>query len=296
MENQNNILQEYRKNYNSFSLLQTTTQMVPEKQEPLKLMPLQELKAKTVQTKKECQITNHTQKKSSGVRHSFYPIWNHGLKKVYEYAAENGFAETTPDDQYVNISVIWRQRELVIACDKIGKINEIRHRATRWLSATVKRFDDSNGGDTRTYLETKASLDDDETCLDTVMDYLDNRSVFTAEFLTQIESLENTDQVFAAKPLTPELFRLNWRIRSMRRIVPIRKFINSNNDVLMLNEVYDGIFQLTAGHFEWFPKHQELEMQLGVENQSAQNLCRKSFELNLNLFDAIKQEKNNNVM
>lgn len=96
------------------------------------------------------------------------------------------------------------------------------------------------------------------------------------------------DDAFPAKPLTPELFRLNWRMRSMRCIDPLRKFINANNDILIVYDVYDGVFQLTTGHFEWFPKHQELEMRLCMENRSVADLCEKSFELNLSLFDAIE--------
>lgn len=294
MENQENIIQEFKKN--SISLFQTTSEMASEKQEPLKLMPLQELKSKTIKTKMDAQITSATaQKNSSGIRHLFYPIWKHGLGKVHEFAAENGFVEikTIPSDQSANISVLWRKRELVIACNNMGIINEIRHRSVRWLSATIKGCEESNGDDTRTYLESRASLDDDENCLETIVDYLDNKSVFTEEFLMQISNFDGEHGVFSGRPLIPEMFRLNWRFLSMRRIVPIRKFTNANNDILILNDVYDGIFQHAAALFEWFPKHQEFEIRLCMENLSAQELCQKSYELNLKLFNAVKQKPKN---
>lgn len=258
-------------------------------------MPLREVKIRADKNGKKVQDTRSS-KKSSGTRHSFYPHWSHGLKKVEEFAAKMEFTPITieAEDHYTTVSVFWRQRELVVNCDRLGLINEIRHRSTRWLSSTFKSFDDK-GDDVRCYLEARAKLDDDESCLETVIEFLNGRSVFTETFKQQIEQnqdLEGKDpEPYSSKPLIAEMFHLNWNFRSMRQITPVFKFSNKHNDLLVLHEIRDGYFRLETREFEWLPKHYEFEVRMCMENRSNETLCRKAYDMCLTLLDYTKQNQ-----
>lgn len=261
---------------------------------PLMLMPLQEMKKKFVEKKAKIEkiVTTLTDKKTNGIRHSFYPIWSLGLQSARKFAAQNGFKEvrSTSDDFYTTISVFWRQRELVIKCDKNGMITEIRHRSTRWMSASFHKSDNDGGGDIRTYLECRAVLNDDESCIETIVEYMHGRSIYTESFVKQMQKCYNNEDMedresFSARPLIPDVFQLNWRFRSMRLVSPALKFVNSDNDVLWLHNIYDGIFHFQKSEFEWFPNHFEFEIRLRMDELSDKALCKKSYDYSLNLFD-----------
>jgi hypothetical protein len=289
LERQQNVIKDVKNDYNKQTLLQTRQEFVS--QAPLALMPLQELKKRTKKESREAQINSSTSaKKSSGIRHSFYPIWLHGIERVKEFAAQNGFWQVplVSDDSYATISVYWRQRELVVSCDSKGMINHIRHRSVRWCSVTFKRFKEEGGDDVRCYLETRAPLQDDEdgdeSALETIIDIIDG-SVFTNEFLQEIKLNE---EIFTSKPLVPKMFDFNWRFRSMRRITPVLKFTNKEKDVFLLHQINDGMFRAESLMFEWFPQHNEFEMRLSMNRNDAE-LCKKSFDMSMKLFDFTKK-------
>lgn len=263
---------------------------------PLMLMPLQEMKKRFVEKKSKNEaIFTLADKKTNGIRHSFYPIWSLGLENARKFAAQHGFKEIRPSsvDFYTTISVHWRQRELVIKCDKNGMIIEIRHRSTRWLSASFHKSKNDDGVDVRAYLECRAMLDDDESCIETIVEYMNGRSIYTESFVKQIQKFyqsEGTDdhEPFSPRPLIPDVFQLNWQFRSMRVHSPVLKFVNSDNDTIWLENIYDGLFHFQKYEFEWFPNHLELEIHLCMENLSDRALCKKSYDFSLNLFDYTK--------
>lgn len=290
VELEKNIIQDL-KNYNPKTLLDAKP--APMKNEPLALVPFKEAKNRV--DKKTKTVQQALKKKSSGIRHSFYPNWSHGVDKVKEFASSCGFKEIAiePSDHYTTLSALWRQRELVVNCDRIGMINEIRHRSARWLSATFKSFDEK-GDDIRCYLETRAPLDEDESCLETVVEFLKGRSVFTETFLKQIEKLEGDEEdgehePLSTKPLIAEMFHLNWHFRSMRRITTVHKFINKDKDLIVFNQIYDGVFRHETHTFEWFPKHYEFEIKMCVDNHDKRDLGVKSYEMSLKLLDLTKR-------
>ncbi|KAG4079136.1 hypothetical protein HA402_001107 [Bradysia odoriphaga] len=295
LEQHNNIINDLQ---DSLTLIKTANKIDDKK--PLMLMPLSEMKNRFVGKKarnKEA-IPTTTDNKTNGIRHSFYPVWSLGLEGARQFAAQHGFKEvrSSADDHeafYTTISVYWRQRELVIKCDKNGMIIEIRHRSTRWLSASFHSSGNEGGGDVRSYLECRAILDDDESCIETIVEYMQGRSIYTESFVKQFKKCYNWDEMddgesFSPRPLIPDVFQLNWRFRSMRLASPILKFVNCNNDVLWLHNINDGIFQFQKSEFEWFPNHFEFEMQLCMDELSDETLCRKSYDYSLDLFNYMK--------
>lgn len=286
LERQENIIQEMR-NYNSSTLIQSSRETVND--DSLVLMPLHELKQQRLQLKNKSLLPfmSATKNKNvNGVRHSFYTSWSSALNETREFAVQNGFDEvpTVLNDYYTKISVFWRQRELTVSCDKFGIVTEISHRKVRWLSATLNKIEEDSGDDVRIYLESQTPIDDDESCLETVIEYLNHRSVFTETFAKQLEK----QKPFPSKPLIPEVFHFNWRFRSMRVITPVLKFVNAENDECVLNEIQDGIFHVNNREFEWFPKHFEFEMSLCMDKISPEKLCKKSYDLGLKIFDHSK--------
>jgi hypothetical protein len=285
VERDENIIQDLQ-NYNTTTLIQSKQEPMISN-EPLNLMPLHETKMRS--DKGERRVQASKVKKSCGMRHSFYPHWTHELDKLKDFARANAFMEemVEPEDFLTNIGVYWQQREIVVHCDRNGKINEIRHRSARWFSSTIKRNDDS-GDDVRTYLESRAPLDDDETCLETVIDFLEGKSVFTETFIKQIEDHVDNEE-FSTKPLINEMFHLNWRFRSMRRKVAMLKFMNNEGDILSLHKIYDGIFRMDTREFEWFPKHFEAEIKMRMDTRTDLELSQKSYEMSLKLFELTKR-------
>ncbi|KAJ6638405.1 RNA-dependent RNA polymerase 1, partial [Pseudolycoriella hygida] len=265
-ERMNNVVNDVN---DSLTLIKTYATVDDRK--PIPLMPLSEIKVRAMAEKVEKnQVVATTSIKTNFIRHSFYPNWCLGFQNARRFAAQNGFKEVRPArcDFYVTVSVIWRYRELVIKSDKNGAIVEIRHRSTRWLSASFQKYANDGGYDVRNYLESRRALDDDETCLETVVEYLQGRSIFTKTFSRQIQSFFNSQHIddtvaFPQRPLIPELFQLNWRFRCMRVVAPMLKFLNDDNDVIWLHQIYDGIFQFQRNEFEWFPNH--LEYEIGIE-------------------------------
>lgn len=294
MEKEANIVSDL-KNYNKLSLMQTSQDSVDEK-EPLALMPLKDAKKRSTQKKNEVEAkVSKSVKKASSMCSSFYPSWTHDHEKTKEFALRIGFRQISPTsaDSNCAVSLFWRQRELKMSCDRFGLVKEFKHRTSRWLSATINRYDENSGDDIRIYVETRAPLDEDEAVLETVVRYLDGRSIFTETFANQIAQEKVGDhselEEFSNKPLIPEMFHFNWRFQKMRRITPIMKFVNAENDVLLLNEVHDGIFNQSRT-FEWFAKHYELEVRMNI-HRSDLELCKKSFEMSLLLFDFGKEHK-----
>ena len=287
LELQNNIVEEM-KNYNRKTLLKIEPE-VAERRAPLQLLPLQEMKARAAKRKNDEVVSSNSGMKSGGVRHSFYPHWMHGIERFVKFAKYNGFNEVRLDesDYYSTISVFWRQRELCVECNKSGKINEIFHRSARWFSMTMKRFEEKGGDDVRIYLKTHATLDNDdsldESVLDTVIDLLAGRSVFNQDFIKEIENVNQ--ETYSKRPLISEMFYLNWRFIGMRRVTPKLKMINAKGDAIILREVHDGIFRADTKDFEWFQKHYEMEIEMNLEGRSDQELCKDAYEISLKLFD-----------
>lgn len=279
-------------NYNKQSLMQDSKDFEDEP-EPLSLMPLKDMKKRATQKNRELEAAeSKMMKKETSMRHSFYPAWTHNLDETKAFAVRNGFKQIPldEDDFYCTLSLYWRQRELKMNCDRNGMFKEVKHRKTRWLSATINRYDQHTGDDVRTYLETCAELDEDESVLATVAHYLNGRSIFTETFVKQIaqDQIGNHEcQDFSEKLLIPEMFHFNWRFRKMRRITPIAKFINSEDDVFILHEIQDGVFS-QARTFEWDTKHNEAEIRMSMQ-RSEEDLCEKSFEMSLILFEFTKK-------
>lgn len=288
LESETKIIQDL-KSGSKLSLIQDSKVFIDENA-PLALMPLKEAKNRSQQKKREIQAAvSKTVKKATCMRHSFYPSWTHDHGKTREFAIRNGFRQVplVSSDFYCNVSFYWRQRELKMSCDRNGMIEEIKHRNCRWLSTTIKRYDKTDGYDVRAYLETRAPLDEDESVLETIVRYLDGRSIFTETFAQQIAREKvGVDEEFSTKPLIPEMLHFNWRFRGIRRITPIYKFVNSENDILILHEIHDGIFN-ESRTFEWFNKHYEVEIRMNMKRSDLE-LCKRSFEMSLMLFDFTK--------
>lgn len=283
-EQTKSIIQEAR-NYNSHTLLKMEQNY---NNAPLQVRPLHEMRARSTRLKQVEVTSSNNSKKSSGVRHTFYPVWLHGADRCKKFAQMNGFVQVTPvgDDYYTTISVNWRQRELAVDCTRDGIIKDIHHRTARWFSSTLKRNGANAGDDVRTYLKTYASLDEDEACLTTIMEFLEHKSVFSEEFQKQIKN-DIDDVEYAKRPLISEMFQLNWRLVSMRRITPIAKFANSQGDVIHLRKVKSGIFHLDSKEFEWFPKHEEVDISMSLDRKD-EDLCEASWKMTLALFDITK--------
>lgn len=276
------------KSSKGLSLVQTPKEF-NETANPVALISLQEAKMRSTKHKKGVQEIRKSVKKSSGMRHSFYPYWTRELSETKEFASRNGFREVPLEstDYYSTVSFFWHNRELAMTCDQLGRINEIKHRNTRWLSATIKRYERDDGEDIRAYLETRSLLDDDECCLKALIQLLDGRSIFQEAFAQQLKENSQHDEL-SQKPLIPELFHLSFHYRSMRIIKPVFKFENAYGDVLLLHDISDGIF--SASHiFEWFPRHYEAEIRINMKGRSDEELCKRSFEMSLMLFDFVKK-------
>jgi hypothetical protein len=287
-EKETNMIKEL-KNYNKSSLM--ADKVFVENKAPLALMPLKDAKKRSTQKKREVQAAvSKSVKKATAMRHSFYPAWTHDHEKTKAFAFRNGFKEVPleSDDYYCAVSLFWRQRELKMYCDRNGMMKEIKHRNARWLSATIKSYDKNSGDDVRTYLETRAPLDEDESVLSTVVQYLDGRSIFSETFAKQISGTETEEQELSTKPLIPEMFHFNWRFQSMRRLTPIIKFMNAEKDVLLLNKIHDGIFN-ESRTFEWFQDHYEVEVRMNMQRSDLE-LCKRSFDMSLMLFDFTKKQ------
>lgn len=286
LERTKDIIQETR-NYNSNTLLKMESGMVYN-QATIKLMPFQEMRARSANLRKVEVTSAKSNKKSSGVRQTFFPVWLHDRKKCEQFALMLGFSRVVPDetDFYTTIAVYWRQRELAVDCTRGGVIKGIHHRTARWFSSTIRRNAAKGGDDVRTYLKTYASLDEDESCLETVIEFLEGQSVFSEEFKQQVKA-DVQGVEFAKRPLIPEMFQLNWRMRSMRRITALAKFVNHQGDVINLRKVDDGIFKVETKEFEWFPSHEEIDITLSM-NRRDEDLCEASFRMNLALFDFTK--------
>lgn len=239
------------------------------------------------------QLSMNNSKKVGGVRHSFYTITSTSKEKVEWFASQNGFTSCTLAYEKkpiirVNISVLWRSREMSIATDESGIVKNIHHRKVRWMSATFKRFKKSNADDVRAYLEAKQGLDEDENCLNTLKQYLDNRSIFTSDFVKKIGGQPDTADIdFPSNPLIPEILHLNWQFYVMRISKQSAAYENQTGDVLEFSEIYDGVFNST-GTFEWFDKSNELEIEMNMKQRSNESLCRESYVMSLKLFDFVK--------
>lgn len=281
--------------------------VVPSKESHLKnvsqelnLVPLQQVKNASNENKKRRateaseQLSMNRSKKVGGLRHTFYTITGTNKENVRLFANRNGFrccgafAGNQKKPIRVNIAAIWRSREISIATDELGIVKSIHHRKVRWMSATFKRFKKSNSDDVRSYLEAKNGLDEDENCLNTLKQYLDNRSIFTSDFVKQIGKSEmSADIDFPTNPLIPEILHLNWQFYVMRIGKVDAAYENQNGDVLEFNEIYDGVFD-SQGKFEWFEKHNELEIEMNMEQRRNETLCRDSYAMSLKLFDFVK--------
>lgn len=287
VENHHAIVQEM-KNYNRTTLLKQAVNV--ENNAPLELFSLGEMKKRTGQQKTiKGPVPILQRKKLNGIRHSFAPDWSHGPTDVARFATLNGFKAVSfqPNDSYIKISVLWRQRELVVSCDNRGVIQEIGHRKTRWLAATMKRADQDVGDDIRLYLECRNSLDEDESIIETIIDRLRGQSVFRDNFIREmLEKVEG--ERLLKKPLISKMMEFNWRFRSMRFISPAQKYINDEGDTLILQEVVDGVFRAETCEFEWFPQHFELELRMNMKKRSEEDLSKKSYELASSLFNFTK--------
>lgn len=267
--------------------------------EELNLIPLQQVKNFNNNRRKlriadaSEQLSMNNSKKVGGVRHSFYTITATTKEKVEWFANQNGFTACTSLYEKrpiirVNISVLWRSREMSIATDESGIVKSIHHRKVRWMSATFKRFKKSNSDDVRAYLEAKQELDEDENCLNTLKQYLDNRSIFTSDFVKKIGGQSDTANIdFPSNPLIPEILHLNWQFYVMRISKVSAAYENQKGDVLEFSEIFDGVFNST-GTFEWFEKSNELEIEMNMKQRSNESLCRESYVMSLKLFDFVK--------
>ena len=290
LESEANIVKDLHAN-SKLSLVQDS-KLFKGEMEPLSLMPLKDAKHRSTQKKREIEApVLKSTKRAMTMRNSFYPWWIHDLTKTREFAAENGFWEVPAeeDDFSCSVSLLFHQRELKMVCNRRGILQSIKHRNTRWLSATFNHIEKMDGIDVRVYLETRAELDDDEKVLETLISYLDGRSIFSETFLTQIEQVINNEECecFSPKALIPDMNTFNFTFRNMRHLTPMLKFVNAEKDIFMLHKINDGIFN-ESRLFEWFKEHYEVEFNLNLERSDVE-LCKKSFDLSLKLFDSSKQ-------
>jgi hypothetical protein len=260
---------------------------------PVSLIPLKDAKRNTAKKKRDIEAPeSKATKRAMSMRNSFYPSWPCTIEQTKEFAADNGFKEIPLEeiDYSCSLSFLWRQRELKMLCNRKGVIQIIKHRNTRWVSATFNHYEKKNGDDVRVYLETKADLDDDEKKLNDVITYLEGRSIFQEDFVKQIERAQNRqlldDEIFPSKLLIPEMFNFEWKFRSMRILCPLVKFTNDHDDLLVMHEVHDGFFK-ESRLFDWFEKHNEVEAKLSLDKSDLE-LCHQSYNFALKLFDFTK--------
>lgn len=291
LEGEANIVKDLHAN-SKLSLVQNS-KLFKGEMEPLSLMPLKDAKYRSTQKKRkiEAPVLKST-KRAMTMRNSFYPYWIHNLAKTREFAKTNGFWEVPAEqnDFSCSISLLFHQRELKMVCNRRGILQSIKHRNTRWLSATFNHVEKIDGIDVRVYLETRAELDDDEKVLETLISYLDGRSIFSETFLKQMEQVidnEMLEECVNPKPLIPDMNTFNFTFQNMRHLTPLLKFVNAENDIFMLHKINDGIFN-ESRLFEWFNEHYEVEFNLNLERSDVE-LCKKSFDLSLKLFDYSKQ-------
>jgi hypothetical protein len=294
LEQDANIVKDLKQN--KLSLIQDTAKPFADEKKPLSLMPLKDAKRRAVQKKREIEAPeSKATKRALSMRNSFWPSWPHNHERTKEFAATNGFRQVQLEeiDYTASLSFLWRQRELKMLLDRRGVMLAIKHRNTRWLSATFNHFDKKNGDDVRVYLESRADLDEDEDVLDTVIRYLNGRSIFSESFAGQVARAQTgnlgDDEELPSKPLISEILRFDWRFRSMRILCPLVKFVNDEGDLFWMHEVHDGIFN-ESRTFEWFEKHFEVEFKLNMANRSKLELCKRSYDMGLKLFDFTKQQ------
>lgn len=265
-----------------------------DKNEPMKLMPMQEMinhhKKRKVE-EKSVDVAARALKKVGGLRSSFYTGIKKSNDEIANFASSTGFSRDSSDKQFdgfvVTITVIWRSREISITTDNLGMITSIKHRKIRWLSATFKRHEKTAYDDVRAYLESKQILDEEENCLNILKQYLGDRSIFTKEFTAKINQLDITYDNLPTQSLIPEIFNLNWKFRSLRIIKNIQRFSNDMNDEIEHNEIFEGLFRSTHS-VDWLEKRRELEIEMNMTSRNTEQLSRDSYVAALNLFDFTK--------
>lgn len=296
IERANQLRRDLRRNLTP-SIFTLPSSSQPTSNQPLELVPLQEMKRRQIQQKNkkenvENQLTmNKYGNKINGLRHTFYTISASEEEKLARFAAQNGFLSIASVLPRVSITCMWSGREISISADNKGLLQNIHHRKIRWMSTTLKQFKKANSDDVRVYLEAKQELDDDEKCLYTVKQYLDNRSVLNPELVEMInqQNVPDRDQL-PRNPLISDILHLNWKFFVMRIVKNISIFKNSDSDLLEMNEIHHGIFD-SLGAFEWLDKHNELEIEMNMAARSNEKLCRDSYDMGLKLFDLCKDEK-----
>jgi hypothetical protein len=261
--------------------------------EPLKLMPIQEIK-KSLNAKRMRQsnidIAANATKKIGGLRSSFFTGIHKTPEEVNFFANQIGMVHDIVHDLVpfkATFSLTFRSREILITTDNYGKIIDIHHRKVRWISATLKRYEKQSHDDVRIYLEAKQTLDEDENCLNTVKQYLSDRSVFTKNFVNLMNQEDINIEDLPNDPIIPEIFNFNWKICSLRFGKCIKRYLNSNNDALDYYTVFEGIFNANS-LIDWVDKRKELEIELNMSSRTTVELSKDSYETAMKLFDFIK--------
>lgn len=261
---------------------------------PVKLIPLREVKQHQIKRKHSKDVTDqlnvNKSRKIGGLRHSFFTNTATTEDKLKLFANQNGFIPCTPHPLRVSITVMWRSREITISTNNMGILNNIHHRKVRWLSTTFKQHSKSHADDVRAYLETRQELDEDENCLNTLIQYLGNRSTLNADLVKLINQDVADASQLPANPLIAEVLNLNWKFFVLRVIKSKLAFKNIDGDTLEFNEILHGVFD-SMGTFEWFEKQNELEIDVNMTNRSNEILCRDSYDFSLKLFEFAKSKK-----
>lgn len=205
----------------------------------------------------------------SRIRTSFFPSWRYSVEASEQFAQMHGFCETNEPplkiDLYHTVSLVWRGRELVLRLDSKGRLDTLRYRTTRWLSASII----GNSDDVRIYVESLAVVEK-ESPLNAVIALYKDTSVLTS-----------TDAELPENPLIQDIFEWDWVIRSMRRVRNVKTFKNDLGAYITLNEVSGGVFNMDSQIFGPSPNVVEFELMQPVEKMDPED----TYDYAITLFD-----------
>lgn len=202
---------------------------------PLRLTPL-------LDAKQLSQVKREADKKS--FRSSLFPEWTQSSESAIAVALKNSFKEIAfgqDEHCYIVVQFVWNRQDLEACLNSKGNILSIRQRHGQLIPEA------------------------DCFVLAKIRSVYQKRSVLIPYFHEKIE--RSNDSRRMQFPFHHHVQLQDWIIKSMRRVVLKHKLSNDQGDVLLFNEVYDGIIQSSSGKFEWQPRRYEFQPRLTTRSQ-----------------------------
>lgn len=217
------------------------------------------------------------------MRHTFITQTLSSWENIELFANQNGFKRVLSYPTRVYISANWNSRDIKIITNSFGVVENIQHRKVRWFSATFKKFQSSSCQDIRAYLETQQELDQDENCLNSLKKYFEDRSIFHPDFVELINQHKTDVDELPSNPLLNEFVRQNWQFFHMRIVKYLAMYQNEAGDILEYIQVFNAAYGSDC-NFDWQGKHNELQIQMNVNERTNEDLCRNAYDTSLKLF------------